>query len=177
MVSGSLRAASTNSAVLRTAAACAPPDVRPVLYAGRAGLPHFNPDDDADPLPAPVVELRGAVRRASAVLFCVPEYAGALPGSLKNLLDWLIGDDSPDSIYGKPVAWVNASPRGAVLAHDSLRAVLGYAHARIVEPACVPVPVGSGALDAEGLVADPAARAGIAAALHALLTSARADPA
>lgn len=56
------------------------------------------------------------------VVFSVPEYAGALPGSFKNLLDRTIGDDQPGSIYEKPVAWINASPRGAVNAHEQTTA-------------------------------------------------------
>ena len=61
-----------------------------------------------------VAELRAAVRETDAVLFSTPEYAGALPGSFKNLLDWMIGDDKPGSIYEKPVAWINPSAHGAV---------------------------------------------------------------
>lgn len=41
---------------------------------------------------------------ADAVLFCTPEYAGALPGSFKNLLDWTVGGGET---YGKPAAWIN----------------------------------------------------------------------
>lgn len=56
-----------------------------------AALPHFNPDDDRDPLPAAVRVLRTAIADVDAVLFCTPEYAGTLPGSFKNLLDWTVG--------------------------------------------------------------------------------------
>ena len=69
-------------------------------------LPHFNPDDDHDPLPHAVADLRARIGAADAVLICTPEYAGALPGTFKNLLDWSVG--GPE-MYGKPVAWVNAS--------------------------------------------------------------------
>jgi NAD(P)H-dependent FMN reductase len=101
-------------------------------------------------------------------LFSIPEYAGGMPGAFKNLLDWLIGDDQPGSIYEKPVAWMNASPRGAELAHESLRIVLGYAHATIVEEACIHVPIGAAAIDDAGLVSDPALAARITAALALL---------
>ncbi|WP_189279221.1 NADPH-dependent FMN reductase [Streptomyces atratus] len=57
-----------------------PAGVRTVLYGGLAALPHFNPDDDAEPLPEPVVALRAAIDEADAVLVCTPEYAGTLPG-------------------------------------------------------------------------------------------------
>lgn len=168
LISGSLRAASTNRAALRTAARIAPADVTAELYDGLAGLPHFNPDDDAEPLPPPVAALRRAIREADALLFCAPEYAGALPGSFKNLLDWTIGDAETGSIYRKPVAWLNVSPRGAEAAHRELRAVLGYAHAEIVEEACAHVPLTSGAPDAHGLVPPGPAREQIAAAVATL---------
>ncbi|HTR94311.1 MAG TPA: NADPH-dependent FMN reductase [Trebonia sp.] len=88
LVSGSTRSGSTNSAALATAAALAPPEVTAVVYDGLAALPAFNPDDDGDQVPAPVAGLRGEIEASEAVLFCTPEYAGTLPGSFKNLLDW-----------------------------------------------------------------------------------------
>lgn len=171
LVSGSLRRASTNTAVLRTVAglAVAPELAAAVLYDGLAALPHFNLDDEVDPLPVAVRDLRRAIRDADALLFSTPEYAGALPGSFKNLLDWTIGDDHPRSLYRKPVAWINASPRGAALAHDSLRAVLAYAHAEMVEQACVHVPVTSAMVGDDGLIDDPSVRDRLAAALGALV--------
>jgi chromate reductase len=155
LISGSLRNRSTNSAVLRTALSVAPEGVVADLYDGLAGLPPFNPDDDVEPRPPAVADLRRRIREADAVLFSTPEYAGALPGSFKNLLDWTIGDDRAGSIYQKPVAWFNASPRGAVNAHQSLRQVLGYARAVIVEDACREVPVTEAGLSDDGLVNDP----------------------
>jgi len=168
LVSGSLRARSTTTAALRTARDLAPEGVDATLYDGLAALPHFNQDDDRDPLPPAVDALRGAVRAADAVLFSVPEYAGALPGSFKNLLDWLIGDGLPRSIYEKPVGWINASPRGAPNAHAELRTVLGFAHAAIVDAACVHVPITEAMLGPDGLIVDEEARAAIAAALVTL---------
>jgi NAD(P)H-dependent FMN reductase len=125
------------------------------LYEGIGDVPPFNPDDDHHPLPSAVADLRDLVHRTDAILFSTPEYAGALPGSLKNLLEWLIGDDQPRSIYEKPVAWINASPRGAALAHESLRTVLAYAKATVIEAACVELPVTTAALGEDGLVSDP----------------------
>ena len=168
LLCGSLRATSTNAAVVRTAARVAPSGVDVTVFNALARLPHFNPDDDADPLDPAVADLRSAIHAADAVLICTPEYAGALPGSFKNLLDWTIGDDQPGSIYDKPVAWINASPREARGAHDELRAVLGYAHARVVDEACAFVPVTSASIGSDGLIEDPATRAQIAQALATL---------
>jgi chromate reductase, NAD(P)H dehydrogenase (quinone) len=154
LISGSLRAASTNTAVLRTVQAVAPDGLTAVLYDGIETLPHFNPDDDAEgrPPPSVVAGLRAQIAAADAVLFSPPEYAGALPGSFKNLLDWTVGGDK---VYRKPVAWINTSSRGASNAHDSLRKVLGCLSTDIVEAACVQIPVTGDAVGPDGLIADP----------------------
>ena len=176
LVSGSLRRLSTNTALLRTAAAVAPEGVECHLYDDLAALPACNPDDDRDPLPPAVQRLRDAVHRADAVLFSTPEYAGALPGSLKNLLDWTIGDAQAGSIYDKPVAWVNASPRGAIGAHRELAAVLGYAHARVIEAACQHLPVTPQMIGADGLVEPERCRVALAGVLRVLGDAAAAPP-
>lgn len=156
LLSGSLRAGSSNESVLRTAQAVAPPPLRTVRYDGLAKLPHFNPDEDTDPLPAPVAELRAAIAGAAAVLICTPEYAGTLPGSFKNLLDWTVGGTE---ICDKPAAWVNAAAPGRGQgAEATLRSVLGYTGALIVEEACARIPVGPGSAGADGILTDPAAR-------------------
>jgi NAD(P)H-dependent FMN reductase len=155
LVSGSLRDGSSNVAALRTAAANAPAGVKTTTFAGMTALPHFNPDDDVPPLAEPVAALRAAFGAADAVLFCTPEYAGALPGSFKNLLDWGVGGGE---LYGKPVAWVNVSgiqaPTRGADAHASLRKVLGYLGAEIVEDAVAEVPVPRAAVE-DGVITDP----------------------
>jgi chromate reductase len=85
-------------------------------------------------------------------------------GSLRT-----IGDGEVGSIYQKPVAWINASPRGAANAHESLRKVLGYASATIVEAACVEVPITGAMVDGAGLIADPMARERIGLVFTALV--------
>lgn len=140
LISGSTRAGSTNTAVLRAVQQAVGEDAD--LYTGLASLPAFDPDADRDPLPESVKQLRASVNAADAILFCTPEYAGALPGSFKNLLDWLVGDVV---LTGTPVAWINvasvAAPTGGSGAHGELRTVLGYVQAQIVEPACLRVPM------------------------------------
>ena len=171
LICGSLRAGSTNAAVLRTVAALAPDDVETVLFRGMAELPHFNPDDDIEgqPIAPAVAAMRRAVARADALLICTPEYAGALPGALKNLLEWTVGDAGT---YGEPVGWINAAgpaaPTGAADAHDSLRKVLDYVGADVVEAACGRIPVTRQDIGDDGLIADENARAAIQATLTAL---------
>ncbi|GHG69246.1 NADPH-dependent FMN reductase [Streptomyces griseocarneus] len=166
LLSGSVRSGSSNEAALRTVRAVAPGRLRTVLYEGLAELPHFNPDDDHDPLPPTVAQLRAAIDEAAAVLICTPEYAGTLPGAFKNLLDWTVGGTE---ICDKPVAWVNvAAPGRGQGAEATLRTVLGYTGARIVEPACVRTPVGPGTAGADGVITDPGVRERLAAVLERL---------
>jgi NAD(P)H-dependent FMN reductase len=158
LFSGSLRAGSTNTAVVQSLPELFGDGVRAVPYLGMAALPHFNPDDDTEPLHPEVVRLRTRIAEADALVVCTPEYAGDLPGSFKNLLDWTVGGVE---IMDKPVGWINASssPTGAEGAHRALRTVLGYTGARIVEAACIRVPVPRGAVGVgTGMVTDPAVR-------------------
>ena len=171
LISGSLRASSTNTAVLRTARAVASDAITTVLYGGMGALPHFNPDDDreGEPVHPAVADLRRAVSAADALLVCTPEYAGALPGSFKNLLEWTVGDAST---YERPVAWINASgpaaPSGGADAHESLSKVLGYVGANVVEAACARIPLTRDVVGADGVIADQALRERIAQVLTTL---------
>lgn len=169
LISGSLRAGSTNTALLHTAQVVAPAGVEATLYTGLANLPHFNPDDDCAPLPPAVAHLRVAVGETDALLFCTPEYAGALPGSFKNLLDWLVGGEET---HGKPAAWVNvsspASLTGGADAHDSLRKVLRYASLPVVEEACVRLPLTRADVGEGGLLARAELRRQVAGVLDTL---------
>ncbi len=169
LISGSTRAASTNTAVLRTAAAVAPPGLTTVLYGGLADLPAFNPDDDHEPLHPAVADLRRHLDAADAVLFCTPEYAGALPGSFKNLLEWTVGE----GMYDKPAAWLNvssvAAPTAGADAHASLTKVLGYVSADIVQAACARAPMTRAAVGPDGLVTDTDVRDRLTEALEALV--------
>lgn len=153
LLPGSLRSGSVTSAVLRTLALAPPRGVTVDLYEGLADLPPFDPDLDDAPPPA-VADLRARAGAAGAVLVCTPEYAGALPGSLKTALEWTIG---AGSLLDTRVGWVNAStsPTGAADAHASLRRVLGYAGATVVESAALAVPVSRSSV-AGGLVTDAA---------------------
>ena len=158
LISGSTRAASTNTAALRTLQALAPVDVTAVLYEGLAGLPAFNPDVDEN-AQSVVVDLRRQLTDADAVLFCTPEYAGTLPGSLKNLIDWTVGTGE---LYRKPVAWLNvANPGRGEGAVATLAVVLGYVDATVIESACVRLPLSSGRVGDDGLVNDPVVREGL----------------
>jgi chromate reductase, NAD(P)H dehydrogenase (quinone) len=153
LVSGSLRAASLNTAVVRTATRVAVPGIRASTYDELGALPYFNPDLDirSDPV---VRALQERLRAVDGVVLCAPEYAGCLPGAFKNLLDWMTAGGE---LYGMPVAWIHATSRPAGErqsdgAYDSLRRVLGYAGAVLVESICAQVRITDGAVGEDGLI-------------------------
>ena len=78
------------------------------------------------------------------------------------------------------MAWINASgraaPTGGTAAHDSLRTVLGYTGAEIVEAACLRVPVERRMVGADGRIGDDAVRAELARALTAIIARLRQVP-
>jgi len=152
-ISGSLRTGASNTAVLEAAALLAPPGVTITLYDGLAALPHFNPDldsPDGDGLPEPVIDLRRQIGRADGVLISCPEYAHGIPGSFKNLLDWLVGSTE---FPGKPVALLNTSPM-SVHAPAQLAEILKTMNASLLPSASVTIPIRR-QLDPPAIVADP----------------------
>jgi NAD(P)H-dependent FMN reductase len=163
-LSGSLRNRSSNTELLRAAAALAPDDVEIELYDGIGELPHFNPDLE-DALPPSVVDLRARVASAAGLLISSPEYAHGVPGSFKNALDWLVG--GPEFVY-KPVALFNASPR-ASYAQQSLAETIRTMSGRIIQEASVALPLLGERLDMHGIIARPELASAIRNAISAFV--------
>jgi NAD(P)H-dependent FMN reductase len=130
-LSGSLRAQSSNAALVRAAFALVPSGIETVLFEGIGNLPPFNPDLDqeGDVPPPAVAELRALLRSADGFIVSVPEYAHGLPGSFKNALDWLV---SSGELAHKPVLVLNASPAGAHHAQANLVATLTVIEAQVL---------------------------------------------
>jgi chromate reductase len=150
-ISGSLRAASSNTAVLQAAARLAPAGVTIELYDRLGELPHFNPDFDNERLPDVVAEFRALVGAVNGILISSPEYARGVPGTLKNALDWLVGSfEFPN----KFVALINTSPR-ATHAQASLTTTLETMSARLVAEASVTLPLLGATLGVDEIVASP----------------------
>jgi chromate reductase len=154
-ISGSLRAGSHNTALLRAAADLAPEGVELELYNGLELLPPYNEEYDTDEAPAEVARLRGAIASADAVLFSTPEYNGSMPGHMKQALDWASRPYQRSALWGKPVAVVGASVTdyGAVWAQDHLRKGLGIAGARVLEEE-LPVSKAQERFDDDGVLVD-----------------------
>jgi chromate reductase, NAD(P)H dehydrogenase (quinone) len=166
-ISGSLRASSTNTKLVRAMAALAPADMHITIYEGLGELPHFSPDLDGDNSPAPVIDLRAQLQAADGVLICTPEYAFGVPGSLKNALDWTV---STGDFSGKPVAAVSASPLwgGGDKAHASLLLTLAALGASVPKQAKLTIPHINKKLNTNGEISDPATVQALKAVLDAL---------
>jgi chromate reductase, NAD(P)H dehydrogenase (quinone) len=175
-LSGSLRRASINSALLRAAARIAQPPLRITVFGSLGALPLFNPDLE-ESLPEPVAVLRRAIGVADALMIATPEYAHGVSGPMKNALDWLVSDEG---FVAKPVALLNASPR-AHHAHDALLETLNTMSARVLREACVVLPLLGSGLDEESMTRDAATVEAIRGALGhlqaALAQGAAAGPA
>ena len=167
LLSGSLRIASSNTALLHAASALAPPHVEASLFDGIGDLPHFNPDMDRDPAPVAVQRWRDALGTADAVLISTPEYAHGLPGVLKNALDWVVG--SGEFMHTR-VGLLNASA-ASTFAPAALQETLVTMMAVLVPDAIVTVPLSRRPVDVASILADPPAVAAIRDAMRALASA------
>ncbi len=166
-ISGSLRSASINTALLRAVARLAPANISVELYNDLGNLPLFNPDIEATDPPY-VASLRSQLLAADAVLIASPEYAHGITGAMKNALDWMVGCEA---FVNKPVALLNASPR-AVHAQASLKEIITVMSALIIEEASITLPLsGNSRLDEEGIVIHPGISKSLCEALQTLQTA------
>lgn len=162
-ISGSLRAASLNSALLRATARLASNEVQIKIYQGMADLPLFNPDMEASEPPA-VAAFRDQIVSAEALLIASPEYAHGITGVMKNALDWMV---SCEAFVHKPVAILNASPR-ATIADTAIREILTVMSAQIMEEASITLPIIGAGLDEEGIFRHTEIALRLSAALAAI---------
>jgi chromate reductase, NAD(P)H dehydrogenase (quinone) len=168
-ISGSLRAGSHNTLLLRAAEELLPASDSLEIWEGLREVPPYDEDDDVEPAAAPVAALRAAIDSADAVLIATPEYNSSIPGALKNALDWASRPRASSVLRDKPVAVIGASAGlfGAVWAQAELRKVLAASGARVAE---VEVAVGRSTekFDADGSLVDPEIRQQLADALATL---------
>jgi chromate reductase, NAD(P)H dehydrogenase (quinone) len=153
-ISGSLRANSSNTSLLRALIGLAPDRVQISIYPSIGDLPHFNPelDDDRDLLT--VENWRSQLRSADGILFCTPEYAHSVPGVLKNALDWIV---SSGEFMHKPTAVISASPApdGGSKANAALVQTLRVMMADIPASAILCIPAVSAKLNDRSEIVDP----------------------
>ncbi|RVD56613.1 NAD(P)H-dependent oxidoreductase [Mesorhizobium sp. M2D.F.Ca.ET.185.01.1.1] len=154
-ISGSLRAASTNSALISALAANAPDNCRIEIYDGIGRLPIFNPDDEGERTPPEAARLIEMITQADGVIVSCPEYAHGVPGGIKNALDWLV---SRDAAVGKPAMLVHASTR-SFYARAALAEVMRTMSFAIYEERALEIALlGKRPAEMEAILAEPASR-------------------
>lgn len=127
-LSGSLRAGSFNTALLRAAAALMPAGASLDL-ATLHGIPLYDGDAEArDGIPSAVTALKQRIADSDALLIATPEYNNGMPGVLKNGIDWLSRPPADTArVFGqRHVAVIGASPGGfgTILAQNAWLPVL-----------------------------------------------------
>jgi len=172
-ISGSLRRDSYNTKLLRSAEELLPAGVEYERWDGLKAVPPYDEDDDVQPAPAAVAELRNAIEEADAILIATPEYNSSIPGLLKNALDWASRPVATNPLRNKPVAVVGASAGafGAVWAQAELRKVLAAIGARVVD-AEVAVGHAPTRFDEDGRLEDESLQQQLVETVEALLAEA-----
>jgi chromate reductase len=146
-ISGSLRAASRNTALVHEA-------VRlfgdcDAVFAD-LNLPLFNEELEVGGLPESVQTLTAQIRAADGVIFATPEYNKMIPGVLKNALDW-ISRDKPQPLVGKPIALISAAGRsGGEVSQFTMRHALASFNTGVLQGSAFVVPNGGTAFDEAG---------------------------
>lgn len=166
-ISGSLRAGSSNTAILLAAKELAPKDSVINLFNGLDLLPHFNPDRENEIIPA-LNHFREEIKKSDALLICSPEYAHGIPGTLKNALDWIVGSSELDK---KPIGIINATPlfEGKSFAQESLIEILKTMSATITPQTVLSVHKVRAKLDEKNNLIDDKTKNDIANLLENLL--------
>jgi NAD(P)H-dependent FMN reductase len=167
-ISGSLRPQSSNHKLLKLVASMAPENVEFLYYDGIASLAHF---DGAEEPPLPVQDFLRQVRDADGVFICTPEYAFGVPGSLKNALDWTVGNGE---FADKHVAYITAAT-GGEKAHESLGFTLTAMQSKIADGGTLLISFIRAKLDKQGEVIDPQLKESIRSVLSSLIVAIQTD--
>lgn len=172
-LSGSLRRASLNTALLRAAAAEAPVGMA-VEVVTLHGVPLYDGDlEVAEGVPPAVQALAETIAAADAVLIASPEYNYSLPGVLKNALDW-VSRVPNKALAGKPVAITGASPGrwGTARMQYQLRHALLFSDARVLNKPELMVSQAGSLFDDAGVLVDEPTKKHLRALLEALAATA-----
>jgi len=173
-ISGSLRADSLNTKLLRAAAELVGADVEFEVWDGLKAVPPYDEDDEAGPAPFAVARLRSSIAQADAVLIATPEYNASIPGQLKNAIDWVSRPLATNPMRNLPVAVIGASPGmfGAVWAQAELKKVVSLLGARVID-AELPVSQAPTRFDTDDRLIDVDIRERLADVVDTLVASAR----
>ena len=162
-ISGSLRAGSYNTALLRAATGLVDAGIE-LEVASLHGIPLYDGDVEArDGLPPAVQALKAKVIACDGLLLATPEYNNGIPGVFKNAIVWLSrpASDIPRVFGDRPVAVIGASPGGfgTILSQNAWWPVLRTLRARPWFGGRLMVSRAGSVFDAEGGLVDDKVRA------------------
>jgi len=136
-ISGSAHKASTNTALLSAIQSRVPEGVEVFIFDQLHTLPVFSPDLEGESTPLAVRNFIDLIATADGIIISSPEYVRAIPGGLKNAIDWMV---SRYEVIGKNIALVHASHRGDDML-ASLRLVLATVSENFQEDIFLRVPL------------------------------------
>lgn len=154
-LSGSIRSASHNTAVLRTVADAVRDRAELTVFSLR-DIPLYDADLDGDALPASVRALKEAIAASDGLVICSPEYNYGIPGVLKNAIDWASRPGYRSPLKDKPALIMTASPgmAGGVRAHAQIREALSATLARPIARQQIAIPSVAQKIDQDNRLVD-----------------------
>jgi chromate reductase, NAD(P)H dehydrogenase (quinone) len=166
-IPGSTRKGSSNESILRYLANRYNDTLDVSIFESIEKLPHFNPDHDKDMIPDPVADFRRKIEEADGILICTPEYIFALPGVLKNAIEWTV---STTLFSDKPVAFIVASGIGEET-FKSLALIMETVGARAPINSRLLIQGGRAKVDSTGKVVDVQTSLDLATLMESFLQS------
>jgi len=154
-ISGSLRAGSLNTKLLKAVRDLPIDHLSMAIYEQLRDLPHYDADIDDEEPPPPVCEFRKRLAETDAIMISSPEYAHGIPGAFKNALDWAV---SSGEFVDKPVLLINVASTGGGRAQEQLLQVLKVMTANVICPACFTSAQVRNGIDERGAFSDAALR-------------------
>jgi NAD(P)H-dependent FMN reductase len=169
-ISGSLRKASFNTALLKTAITLAPDGV--TFTSGTIeGIPLYNADVEKEGVPEAVQLLKDQIAAADGVILFTPEYNNSMPGVFKNAIDWVSSSmtGAPNVFAGRAFAIAGTSPGpfGTLLSQNAWLSVLRTLGADLWSGKRLMLPKAGSLFDKEGHLVDEEAKARLTAFVEA----------
>jgi chromate reductase len=157
-LSGSLRQASLNRALLHAVGETLPEGATLTMFEGMGALPHFNSDIAAEP--EVVTAWKAQIAAADGLIFAVPEYNYSVPGVMKNAIDWATRPPPTSPLRGKPIGIIGAAAgiSGSMRAQYHLRQIMVYTNSPVMSQPEVIIPLAKDRFDEQGRLVDESTR-------------------
>jgi chromate reductase, NAD(P)H dehydrogenase (quinone) len=169
-LSGSLRAQSSNTGLVKMAQRLAPPSLQFEIHSAISALPYYNADDDTpETWPAEVQAWRDTVERADALWIATPEYNGGPTAVLKNAIDWVSRPMGQQVLTGKVISLASsAGGGGGAQILQYLTGVLTFFGNTVVSDPPLSFALGAQRITADGDSTDPEVESLVLARLAAM---------